>query len=162
MFSPCLGKYYVVDAGYPNRPGYLAPYKSERYHMPEWHRCTEPKTPKEKFNRIHSSIQNIIERSFGVWKMKWQILYKMPNYPMWKQKMVVVACMVLHNFIREHDSEDADFAHFDRNPHFVPTILERYNKKAVTSDGSTSETNAPTMDKFRDDLATALAIAWNN
>nr|XP_034569955.1 disease resistance protein PIK6-NP-like [Setaria viridis] len=26
-------KYYVVDAGYPNRPGYLAPYKGERYLM---------------------------------------------------------------------------------------------------------------------------------
>ncbi|XP_066358485.1 uncharacterized protein [Miscanthus floridulus] len=24
------GKYYVVDASYPNRPGYLAPYKGER------------------------------------------------------------------------------------------------------------------------------------
>jgi hypothetical protein len=23
----CVGKYYVVDAGYPNHPGYLAPYK---------------------------------------------------------------------------------------------------------------------------------------
>ena len=38
----------MVDAGYPNRPGYLAPYKGERYHMPEWHRGTEPRTPKEK------------------------------------------------------------------------------------------------------------------
>ena len=162
MFSPCLGKYYVVDAGYPNRPGYLAPYKGERYHMPEWHRGMEPKTPKEKFNRIHSSIRNVIERSFGVLKMKWQILYKMPNYPMWKQKMVVVACMVLQNFIREHGSEDPDFAHFDHDPHFVPTIPERYNRYAVTSDGSTSEANVTTMDVFRDGLATALALAWNN
>ncbi|XP_012699059.1 uncharacterized protein LOC105913745 [Setaria italica] len=27
---PPQGKYYVVDAGYPNRPGYLTPYKGER------------------------------------------------------------------------------------------------------------------------------------
>jgi hypothetical protein len=33
----CVGKYYVVDVGYPNRPGYLAPYKGERYHLPEYH-----------------------------------------------------------------------------------------------------------------------------
>ena len=44
---------------------------------------------------------------------------------MWKQKMVVVACMVLHNFIREHNSEDADFARFDRDPNFMPTIPKR-------------------------------------
>jgi hypothetical protein len=81
--------------------------------MPKWHRGMEPKTPKEKFNRIHSSIRNIIERSFDVLKMKWQILYKMLNYPMWKQKMVVIACMILHNFIHEHGSEDLGFARFD-------------------------------------------------
>jgi len=114
--------------------------------MPEWHRGMEPKTPKEKFNRIHSSIRNVIERSFGVLKMKWQILYKMPNYPMWKQKMVVVACMVLHNFIREHNSEDVDFARFDRDPNFVPTIPQRYNRFAVPSDGSTPEGSATVME----------------
>ena len=114
--------------------------------MPEWHRGMEPKTPKEKFNRIHSSIRNVIERSFGVLKIKWQILYKMPNYPMWKQKMVVVACMVLHNFIHQHGSEDSDFAHLDRDPHFVPTIPEMYNRYAVTLNGSTLETNVATTD----------------
>jgi hypothetical protein len=27
------GKYYLVDAGYPNEYGYLGPYKGERYHF---------------------------------------------------------------------------------------------------------------------------------
>jgi len=79
-------------------------------------RGMEPKTPRERFNRIHSSIRNVIERSFGLLKMKWQILYKMPPYPMYKQKMIVVATMVLHNFIREYDGVDLDFARFDRDP----------------------------------------------
>ena len=160
-FFTFIGKYYVVDAGYPNRPGYLCPYKGERYHIPEWHRGMEPKTPKERFNRIHSSIRNVIERSFGVLKMKWQILYKMPSYPMFKQKIIVVATMVLHNFIREHGGEDLDFARFDRDPNFVPTIPERYNKYVAPSNGSTMEPNAPTMDAFRDELATAISLAWS-
>ena len=108
-----VGKYYVVDAGYPNRPGYLSPYKGERYHLPEWHRGMEPNTPKEKFNRIHSSVRNVIERSFGLLKMKWQILYKMPSFSMLTQKKVVAATMVIHNFIREHASGDVDFAKFE-------------------------------------------------
>jgi hypothetical protein len=37
LFFICAGKYYVVDAGYPNRPGYLYAYKGERYHLPKWH-----------------------------------------------------------------------------------------------------------------------------
>nr|BAD33276.1 hypothetical protein [Oryza sativa Japonica Group]BAD33512.1 hypothetical protein [Oryza sativa Japonica Group] len=28
-------KYYLVNAGYPNRPYYLAPYNGQRYHVPE-------------------------------------------------------------------------------------------------------------------------------
>jgi hypothetical protein len=129
--------------------------------MPEWHRGMEPRTPKEKFNRVHSSIRNVIERSFGVLKMKWQILYNMPPYSMYKQKMIVVATMVLHNFIREHRIEDLDFAQFDRDPDYVPTIPERYSKFAIGFDGFTTMPNAPTMDMFRDALATQLALAWN-
>jgi hypothetical protein len=110
--------------------------------MPEWHRGMEPRTPKEKFNRVHSSIHNVIERSFGVLKMKWQILYNMPPYSMYKQKMIVVATMVLHNFIREHRIEDLDFAQFDRDPDYVPTIPERYNKFATGFDGFTTMPNA--------------------
>lgn len=164
FYLACVGKYYVVDAGYPNRPGYLAPYKGERYHLPEWHRGMEPNTPKEKFNRVHSSIRNVIERSFGLWKMKWQILYKMPKYSMLTQKKIVAATMVLHNFIREHSSGDVDFANFDRDPDFVPTIPDRYNKYAVSphaSDDSTSESSFITMDAFRDSTATSLSLAWN-
>lgn len=147
--------------GYPNRPGYLCPYKGERYHMLDWHRGTEPKTPKEKFSHVDSSIRNVIERTFGVLKMKWLILYKIPSYPMWKQKMIVVATMVLHNYIREHDGEDLDFARFDHDPNFVPTIPERYQKYVGLSNMSTTLRNAHTMDAFRDELATAISLAWN-
>jgi hypothetical protein len=152
IFYKLIGKYYALDAGYPNRPGYLCPYKGERYHMPEWNRGMEPKNPKERF-RVHSSIRNVIERSFGVLNMKWQILFKIPPYPMFKQKMIVVSTMVLHNFIREHDGEDLDWARVDRDPNYVPTIPERYRKYVVASNGSTTEPSAPTMDVFCDELA---------
>jgi hypothetical protein len=67
----CVGKYYVVEVGYPNRPEYLASYKGERYHLPEWHRDMEPNSTKEKFNWVHSSIRNVVKRSFAIWKNKW-------------------------------------------------------------------------------------------
>ncbi|CAN6210283.1 unnamed protein product [Urochloa humidicola] len=88
----------------------------------------------------------------------------MPGYSMLTQKKIVAATMVLHNFIREHASEDADFANFDRDPSYVPTIPDRYNKYAVpvhASDGSTEESSFITMDTFRDSLATSVALAWN-
>ena len=79
---------------------------------------------------------------------------------MFKQKMIVVATMVLHNFIREHNSVDLDFERFDRDPDYVPTIPYRYNKFVAASDRSTAEPDAPTMDKFCDELATAIASGW--
>jgi hypothetical protein len=39
----------------------------------------------------------------------------MMNYPMWKQKMIVVATMVLHNYICEHGSGDIDFDRVDHD-----------------------------------------------
>jgi hypothetical protein len=32
----CVEKYYLIDSGYPNRKGFLAPYKGQRYHVPEF------------------------------------------------------------------------------------------------------------------------------
>lgn len=40
----------------------------------------------KRFNRVHSSFRNVIERTFGLLKMKWQILYKMPPVPHVKAK----------------------------------------------------------------------------
>lgn len=74
---PVGDKYYVVDAEYPNTRGYLAPYKGTkiRYHIPDFRRghtkaARAPKGAKDKFNYHHSSLRNIIERTFGVWKAR--------------------------------------------------------------------------------------------
>jgi hypothetical protein len=75
-----LGKYNTVDVGYSNRPGYLAPYKGARYHMPDWKRGSAPSGDHEHFNHLHSSIRNAVERAFGVLKIKWRILLKMMSF----------------------------------------------------------------------------------
>ncbi|XP_023156697.1 uncharacterized protein [Zea mays] len=154
-----LGKYYVVDAGYPNRPGYLLPYKGQRYHVPEWRRGPAPSGEQEMFNHLHSSLRNVVEHVFGVWKMKWRILLNMSKYPMVKQKMIVAATMCLHNFIRQHHALDKDFERCDRDQDYVPTIPARYRNQALSQSSSdtTSHANDRTMDRFCDDLALAIS-----
>uniref|UniRef100_A0A0A8XVL8 DDE Tnp4 domain-containing protein n=1 Tax=Arundo donax TaxID=35708 RepID=A0A0A8XVL8_ARUDO len=66
---PPLGKFYLVDSGYPNQIGYLASYKGIKYHLFEFRNGPRP-SGKETFNHLHSSLRNVIERSFGVLKMK--------------------------------------------------------------------------------------------
>jgi hypothetical protein len=65
-----MGKFYLVDSGYLNRPGYLAPYKETKYHLPKYREGPRPTGRKEIFNCPHSSLRNVIECSLGVLKMK--------------------------------------------------------------------------------------------
>lgn len=52
-----VGKYYVVDSGYSSTPGYLVPYKVERYHLSQYSgRGIRPNGIKELFNYYHSSL----------------------------------------------------------------------------------------------------------
>jgi hypothetical protein len=104
------GKYYLVDALYPNEYGYLGPYKDERYHFQEFRRRGQPSGRKEVFNCAHSLLRNVIERSFRVWKKRWRILQNMHAYPYKTQVEIVVASMALHNYIRRRSQDDVVFS----------------------------------------------------
>lgn len=100
----------MVDAGYANRTGFLAPYKGERYHIPQFQREGRAAGRKEIFNHAHSSLRSVIERTFGVTKKKWPILGSMPSFSFRTQVKIVFACMALHNFIRLNAQFDLEFA----------------------------------------------------
>ena len=95
--------------------------------------------------------------------MKWQILLKMPSYSIKTQKMIVVATMALHNYVRFHDESDINFVRCDRDPDYVPTIPEWQKKFIVPTnalDTSTLEENGVDMDLVRNQLATDIALGW--
>ncbi|XP_056687225.1 uncharacterized protein [Spinacia oleracea] len=122
---PPEGKYYVVDAGYPNMKGFLAPFKGQRYHIPDYRRSTQPPTGYyEVYNYKHSSLRNVIERTFGVWKSRWRILSMMPNFPLETQNKTVAATMAMHNYIRRHALEDLEFDKCDADPNYIPVVEE--------------------------------------
>jgi hypothetical protein len=80
----CVGSYYLVESGYPNKKGFFSQYKGEKYHLPEFQQGPGPSGKKEVFNHLHSSLRNVIEWAFGVLKEKWRILKHLPSYPMEK------------------------------------------------------------------------------
>lgn len=83
--------------------------KSNRYHVPEF-QGAPPQNMLEKFNHLHSSLRNAIERAFGVLKMKWRILLGIPYYPDPEtQTKIITACICLHNFIRDSKLYDDHF-----------------------------------------------------
>ena len=55
---------------------------------------------------MHLSLLNVIERSIGVLKKRLNIINLMPPYDYPNQVKIVVACMVLHNYIIEQRQMD--------------------------------------------------------
>ncbi|XP_027177992.1 protein ALP1-like [Coffea eugenioides] len=97
------GKYYAVDAAYRNMPGFMAPFRVV------WGTHHE-RAAKALFNRRHASVRNIIELTFGVLKKHFPILKgSMQNYLIAMQNNIVLACCVLHNFMRDYVPNDEYF-----------------------------------------------------
>ena len=81
--------------------------------------------------------------------MKWRILKNLPSYPVNKQSKIIVACMALHNFIREADLEDPDFESNVQDDSPRPT----YDN---TDDGGGGIGDDVDMNAFRDAIATTM------
>ncbi|XP_059310009.1 uncharacterized protein LOC132061169 [Lycium ferocissimum] len=125
---PRGNKYYLVRAGYSHMNGYMAPYKGNnvRYHLAEFRRgatrqLREPRGRIEKFNYLHSSCRNVIERTFGVWKARWSILRDMPYYHIDTQRDIVLATMAIHNYIRKKCNVDDAFQ-TAKNESYIPSV----------------------------------------
>ncbi|XP_073302307.1 uncharacterized protein [Primulina huaijiensis] len=101
------GCYYLCDNGYANVEGFLTPYRRVRYHRDAWgNRACGPQDYKELFNWRHSQARNVIERAFGLLKKRWAILRSPSFYPIKVQNHIILACILLHNFIRSQMDED--------------------------------------------------------
>ncbi|XVE83458.1 hypothetical protein DITRI_Ditri16bG0089600 [Diplodiscus trichospermus] len=101
------GKYYLVDTGYSNMEGFLAPYPGVRHHLHEYRGANQlPRNAKELFNHRHSSLRNVIQRSFDVLKTRFPILKLAPQYAFHVQRDIVIAACVLHNYIRHEERHD--------------------------------------------------------
>ncbi|KAL5554275.1 hypothetical protein UlMin_041676 [Ulmus minor] len=107
---PPPGKYYLVDSGYSNKPGFLAPFSNVPYHLRDTRRRAGGiNGPTELFNYRHASLRNCIERCFGVLKARFPILRYMTNFSLIRQREIAMCCFVLHNFIRLHNRGDPLF-----------------------------------------------------
>ncbi|PPD67774.1 hypothetical protein GOBAR_DD35349 [Gossypium barbadense] len=84
------GCYYLVDAGYTNCEGFLASFRGQRYHLNEWRQGYQPSSPQEFFNMKHASTRNVIERCFGLLKLRWGILRSPSFYPVFQNQILLL------------------------------------------------------------------------
>ncbi|KAL0361906.1 UNVERIFIED_CONTAM: hypothetical protein Sradi_3875100 [Sesamum radiatum] len=101
------GNYYLVNSGYSNGEGFLSPYRGVRYHLKEWDSGrNSPQNHEEFFNMKHASARNIIKRTFGLLKARWAILRSPAFYSIKVQNRIIMACCLLHNYIRQEMADD--------------------------------------------------------
>lgn len=135
----------MVDAGFTNSEGFLAPYRGTKYHLSEWRDGRHPANHQECFNMRHSSARNVIERCFGMIKKRWAILRSPSFYPVKAQNRIIIACCLLHNLIRQDTA-------------FDPLEDQEMDEDAHMGDGDTIST-IETSDEwsgFRDRLAVEM------
>ena len=76
--------------------------------MNEWHKSSlHPQNKEELFNLRHSSLRNVIERVFGVLKMQFPLLTAIPKFPFEFQVDLVMCVLLVHNFIKKENIEEA-------------------------------------------------------
>ncbi|KAM6583354.1 hypothetical protein CsatB_010356 [Cannabis sativa] len=150
------GNYYLVDAGYTNCKGFLAPFRGQCYHLSHWKEGHQPKNPKEFFNMKHSAARNVIERCFGVLKNRWAILRSPSFYSIKTQTRIIMACCLLHNFIRREMPNDP-FNTISQEP--------QSNDQVTIEDDSSGITRIEPSDEWstwRMNLAEQMYNEWRN
>ncbi|KAL2466949.1 putative harbinger transposase-derived nuclease [Abeliophyllum distichum] len=149
-------QFYLVDSGYPNMPGFLAPYRGQRYHLRDYVGRGRLRENEELFNYRHSSCRNIIERCIGVLKTRFPILKFITNYPLTRQRQIPTACCTIHNFIRQELALDKLFAQYSgENMVFQDIPESSQDQEAIHFDAS----QTAQMGQVRDQIATQM---WND
>lgn len=137
-----------------NGEGFLAPYRSQRYHINIWRQGHVPASREEYFNMKHSSARNVIERSFGIVKMRFAILRSCSYYPIRTQCRIVTACCLLHNLIKREMPNNPIEQQYDAweqdNIANIPT-----DEEYITSVESSTE-----WSQWRDAMATQMYNTW--
>ncbi|XP_057775148.1 uncharacterized protein LOC130994130 [Salvia miltiorrhiza] len=148
------GNYYLADNGYANSEGFLTPYKGVRYHLKEWGPNTaRPQNAMELFNLRHSKARNVIERAFGIMKMRWGILRSATFYPVKTQVRLIMACFILNNFIRAEMPDDPIEHEFDN------AATNEQNDAEIEGDFIDVIESSPAWNAERDAIAQSM---WNN
>ncbi|KAG8486493.1 hypothetical protein CXB51_019874 [Gossypium anomalum] len=83
-------KYYLADAGYGIRNGFITPYRGVQYHLKEFS-TQGPENAKELFNLRLSSLRITIERVFGILKKRFRVLDVEPFWNFQTQVDIVLS-----------------------------------------------------------------------
>jgi len=174
-FTVPEGEFYLGDAGFALSFYCVTPYRGVRYHLKEFGSTNQrPRTRQEFFNYVHSKMRNVIERCFGLMKVRSQVLHVKKKYDLQTQVDFVYASAALHNFLRDQCDEtllrEADEElerrqeeeHRQRQKRLARRALARARGQILDDDddddddGAPHQADCPNASAWRDRLANRL------
>ncbi|KAK3212274.1 hypothetical protein Dsin_016980 [Dipteronia sinensis] len=126
----------------------MAPYRQVSYWLGDFRNGDRANGKEEIFNHSHSKLRNVIERAFGVLKARFPILKRMSLYSLYTQKYIVIACITLHNFLRQISIDDELFSQYDDEELIMEN--DNANHQLPSTNNSSGTSNAVFMQRFRD------------
>ena len=114
----------------------------------------------ELFNYRHAQLRCSVERAFGQLKNKFRILKSIPNYGLSTSNRIIVACMALHNFIKDNGGDSGgDWT--------KTSICAGNNDESIAPDlpdlmeDAGNNADQVCMDRLRDMIAAGMAAYEN-
>ncbi|XP_022883522.1 uncharacterized protein LOC111400340 [Olea europaea var. sylvestris] len=156
VYSGWEDQFYLVDFGYPNMLGFLAPYRGQRYHLRDYVGRGRLRGKEELFNYRHSSCRNIIERCIEVLKARFPILKLITNYQLSRQRQIPTECCAINNFIRQEHALDKLFVQYSEENMVFQDIPESSQDQEVINFDANQTAQ---MGQVRDQIATQM---WND
>jgi len=99
----------------------------------------------------HSLARNIIERCFGLIKLRWAILRSPSFYPIKTHNQIIMACCLLHNYMRREMLVDPLKEQLDWHDHIHTGI----NNDPITQIEASDEWSA-----WRTTMANEMFNSW--
>lgn len=156
-----IPKKNTTYTGYHNTNYFLFPYCGVRYHLKEQAMADyRPANKEELFNLHHFSLQNVVERIFGVTKCRFQILETPVEFIMDIQVKMVLEVTGLYNFIQSHRTT-RDI--YDKTQLDAEHLLMRLSLKeeevvdqVTHTSANTSREDGSQINQVRDQIAEAI------
>lgn len=101
----------------------------------------------------HAKARNVIERAFGILKSRWAILRSLSFYPIKQQTHILLACCLLHNFIRTNTD-------FDPEENNVPEYVLNDDNPTPAADFIGNLEGSQQWTDFRDTMALNMYNQW--
>ncbi|GFR99645.1 hypothetical protein ElyMa_001050400 [Elysia marginata] len=117
------------------------------------------------YNYRLSRARRIVECAFGILAQRWAILKTTMKLQPDNAKKVVLACCILHNFVRRRNSESGDSASASTgNEEALEDAFQPQNvgERSISSTGRPTQETIEVRERFANLFTTSFAVSWQN